>query len=550
MTISLYYLQEDFMNITIGEISKKLLHLNTNLYFSLGENVNISTIKFLPRKRFEPESDILYFSKASALLNILPVNHSVNILCIDDCSLPIKILKNIQINLIIIDKNNDLLDIFNEVQDILLSYQRMALKSNMLLNALVEGKGLQYLVDIGFKLLGNPILLCDLSHKVMAYTRDILVEDPVWNEVTKTGYGSFSIISKTNETGIYEHVRKSTYPFTSYVSDSKFYVIHSSIIVENKPLGYLTVPCNLNPFVEDNLEIVSLISKAISLEMLKNKFFRNSRGLMYEYFIADLLDGKIQSHTDFDDRMKYLDLKLEENIFIAVIRSTHNVKDNSPSIDIRKSLNSIISYCKSILYNDDIVIIINRNREINNIEVDLKDLIALLKNNQYIGGISRCFHSLADIKEYYTQSLQALDLGTHMNDSRILYNYEDYVVYSFMNDYASSHNLLSICHPALSILADYDKRRCTDFIHSLYIYLNNDKNLIESANILHIHRNTLSYRINKITEIINLDINNKNISFHLLLSFKILKFDKIMNSEKHPIENDSNSLSLSLLENI
>lgn len=271
---------------------------------------------------------------------------------------------------------------------------------------------------------------------------------------------------------------------------------------------------------------------------------------MYEYFIADLLDEKIQNHTDFDERIKYLDLKLEENIFVAVIRSSHHVTDNNASSDIRKSLNNLVNCGKSILYNDDIVIVISRSKKICNVEVDLKDLIELLKNNQVIGGISRCFHSLADIKEYYIQSLQALDLGTHLHDHKILYNYEDYVVYRFMNDYASSQNLLSICHPALFVLADYDKRRCTDFIHSLYIYLNNNKNLIESANILHVHRNTLSYRLNKITEIMNLDINDKNISFHLLLSFKILRFDKIMNPEKHSIVNDSNLVNVSFSKKI
>lgn len=73
-------------------------------------------------------------------------------------------------------------------------------------------------------------------------------------------------------------------------------------------------------------------------------------------------------------------------------------------------------------------------------------------------------------------------------------------------------------------LIDYDKKYNTDYLETLYSYIANFKNQTELAKVMNIHRNTLYYRISKIEEIINIDLNNIDDFVSIYLSFKILEY--------------------------
>jgi purine catabolism regulator len=60
----------------------------------------------------------------------------------------------------------------------------------------------------------------------------------------------------------------------------------------------------------------------------------------------------------------------------------------------------------------------------------------------------------------------------------------------------------------LGNLEEYDERRGTDLIETLRAYLASGGSVAESAAILSVHRNTLSYRINRIAELSGRDLNN------------------------------------------
>ena len=87
--------------------------------------------------------------------------------------------------------------------------------------------------------------------------------------------------------------------------------------------------------------------------------------------------------------------------------------------------------------------------------------------------------------------------------------------------YSTQRNLNDLCHPAVISLLKYDTKYKTNYAETLYAYVSNGQNQTKSANALHIHRNTLTYRITKIAEIIGIDLDDNTLMLHLLLSFKI-----------------------------
>lgn len=75
-------------------------------------------------------------------------------------------------------------------------------------------------------------------------------------------------------------------------------------------------------------------------------------------------------------------------------------------------------------------------------------------------------------------------------------------------------DLLSYCHPAILTIYEYDHNYHTDNYDTLFVYLQNNKNIHDTAEALYIHRNTMQNRLKKINELVNINLMHGEISFH------------------------------------
>lgn len=512
------------MELNIDTLLTKLKCYKLSSYIYSNNKTLINDAKLLSKYNDTDKSDILYVGKASEILSILPLKGVVNILCIADCIIPQEKIYNSKSNWIIIDENTELIEIYEKVQDIIEHCKKMDKYSAKFLNALIEGKGIQHIIDIGFELLGNPMFVTDNINRVLAYTKNVQVDDPDWNRIVGNGYVSFNVVTSIKGKELVEIINSSKSPVITDPGDKKIPILRTAIRNKNKPIGQLTIPGNFKPFCETDIEKAALIGNILSLEIQKNKLICSSNPSMLEYFITDLLDGKIKDHNIFKEEMKFLNYQLKSNIYVLVIRAKQYYTENTSQIDITESIKKLLRDTIVVIYNDDIILVASSNRKSFQIDIELKGLIQLLVENQLHAGVSRYFHSLLDIQDYYKQAVKAIELGYLKNKQKVLYLYENYTIYHLMEVCASQEDIKKFCHPSLIVLQKYDYKNGTDFMKTLYCYLTNDKNLVKSGNMLHIHRNTMSYRIKKIQNIMNLNLNDDDIPFYLLLSFKMLEF--------------------------
>ena len=76
---------------------------------------------------------------------------------------------------------------------------------------------------------------------------------------------------------------------------------------------------------------------------------------------------------------------------------------------------------------------------------------------------------------------------------------------------------------------EFDKENKSEFLKTLQIYIENNRNANITSSKLNIHRSTLFYRFNKIQEFLGISLDNSNNLFNLELSFKILNYTIIKN---------------------
>jgi PucR family transcriptional regulator, proline-responsive transcriptional activator len=527
------------MEMKLSNFLNKIKTYNPELYISQKEGILIKAVKLLDKDQALFESNYLYVGKTSNLPKVLPQDSYINILCVSNSNLPSKYKKNPLLNLIVLNNNIDMVTIFNEVQEMLTKQQQLAINSAKLLDCLVSEKGIEHIVNTGSELLENPICIIDLSFKLLAASKNIEVEDPIWIELLTKGYCSFDFVSMSNAEKFIELVHKSNSPV--FMSKDKFRIprIISNIKVSNKVVGYLVALECEKPFNEDDLELIFLLCKVLSSEMQKNKFLQNTKGLRYENFIIDLICGEKMDIKTIEERLNFLDLHFKNNLYVLTIKVPQNNFANISLYRIRDTIEYILVDSKSIVYNDTIIVLISRNNKISTLENSFVKLTEFFKKNKIHGGLSRCFHSLIDIQEYYHQALKSIELGIGLKTNKFLFSYEDFAVYHLLQICSEQNNLENFCHASIYDLMEYDQKNNTDYMKCLYTYLINEKSQLETADILSICRSTLAHRIEKIQQIMNIDLNDAITTFRLILTFTILEYvdgtkliDKLSNKRK------------------
>ncbi len=76
-----------------------------------------------------------------------------------------------------------------------------------------------------------------------------------------------------------------------------------------------------------------------------------------------------------------------------------------------------------------------------------------------------------------------------------------------------------LLHPALAKLAQYDESNQSNLLNTLRVYLMYDRNAQRCANVLYLHRNSLQYRVRRIQEIADVNLENPEDRAYLRLSF-------------------------------
>lgn len=488
------------------------------------KNQQISSVRLLKYEREDLRPDILYVAKSSDLSEQIIADLPMNILCVEDDPISQAITQFPKLNLMVLDKYCDINYVTNEIYK-LVDSRHLSKNLEKLFSVLAHRRGLQNIVDIGYEILGNPFTVNDITLKCLAFTNTPAAEDdPIWCEFVKGGYMSWeSFLFYTSEKLI-QKLNQNQKPF--YWDDHiiKYPRLLSRIAINNKPIGFFGALEVEKPFSEEDYEIVTILCNAISSEMQKNSFVNYSRGYIYEEFIEDLLGDRIKDSRILLERKSLVGLKLKKNIYVLSISINQN--DMTPAFlaYTRNKLEDMFIGSKGIVYNDKIVMLISCDNEKKFFQSDLINLEAFLKKSCMQGGISRCFHNLEDVSEHYHQSLDALNLGSGINKNSALHGYDKNIIPHIAEICSNNSDLKKLCHPSLFLLMEYDRQHNTAFTESLSAYVLNLKNSTDTANALKLHRNSLTYRIERIEEIIGVDLNDNDTLLHLYLSFKFMEY--------------------------
>ncbi len=148
-------------------------------------------------------------------------------------------------------------------------------------------------------------------------------------------------------------------------------------------------------------------------------------------------------------------------------------------------------------------------------------LLKALPDGGITAGVGRPAMGLTALRDSFQEAERALALPDQLHEETPVAFFGDLSLYELLLGVGDPNSLADFCEHWLSSLLRYDEQHHTDLLPTLSAYFENNGNMARTAHLLNIHRNTLVYRLSRITEILQLDMDDSNVRLNLHLALKI-----------------------------
>ncbi|MBR3308651.1 MAG: helix-turn-helix domain-containing protein [Lachnospiraceae bacterium] len=487
----------------------------------------LTSFDYLKRTTAPLSAHVLYIAKSPADLKGLALIESMNLLIFNEEKRDLdKILSKypVEVNYLeVATAYTD--DVFTMLREYFNTNVATGLMAQTILNILFYETGIQSLVDSFTRAFNNPVFVFDAGYHLIACNYEMAKADPTGKEIVDNmGFTEkeFRLINQENH--IHEKVKKSDKPLRVRHKEQGFEQLICAIDTR-KDLGHIVINAVNRPFNDTDIELMTMLKEGIYQQMRKEEFINDNSGYPYEYFLKDLLDGKIATPKRYQKRLSYVNTTFSDNMYCLVVETARSSITLNTFL-IRNRLESLFPDTKTLMYNGEIIVLFCPPKHAELTKKDYEKIRKLCTESEIFAGISNNFTDLMDFADYYKQALRAIEIGITDNQEPGLYVYRDYFMHHIANIFFQKESEKTYCHPLMEKLLKYDAENETDLSDTLYAYLICERNISAASDYLYIHRNTMTYRLKKIDSLVNINYDDPKERQYLILSYEMHKINK------------------------
>ncbi len=303
----------------------------------------------------------------------------------------------------------------------------------------------------------------------------------------------------------------------------------SPIITKNIGRGYLSIIGRDTDLDDIDLLVAEHGAAACALEMAKAKAISDTEKRLRGTFLDRLLIGDVSQQEAIRQGERFEHDMLQTHL--AVVLAWQG--DKSPSNRRLETLvNGVVAsqHASALVWQrerENELLVFHATDPKDPVEASMKLAKSFTAEvqRQYSGarvavGLGQAARDIASWRNSYRDAVQALELATRLHTDTPLY-IGDLGVYQLILSLSDREKLLAFCDKTLGTLEEYDHRQNADLIKTLEAFFACHGNLSQTAEMLIVHRNTLLYRMNRINEIAQIDLNRPEIRLALHLGLTI-----------------------------
>jgi DNA-binding PucR family transcriptional regulator len=420
-------------------------------------------------------------------------------------------------------EEGDVPEIFNAVQQVFDFYNQI---DSELYDAVMQEQDIQSLLDICSRFFDNPVHLVDSSLRLIAHSSELDddIHDESWMEMLSTGYASVTVIDALKKANLLDELNRGREAMLVNLGGFILPYMSANIFAHDKRIVSICVREHSHHLEEAQLGLLDHVATVLTNVIAKRQNLHYLHLGYVERIMLDLIKGNSVDTGILRFGLSQIGWNVEDSYYLLKIIPDFKDVSGGTIEYTGAMIKNLFSGSILLSLSDVLVLIVNLKYCTKALPNIFGTLETFLCKRKFKCGVSLKSHDLSALHGQYMLAAAAIKNGTLIEKDKYLFFYENYVASHILELCAKMIDVRILCHPEALKLYEHDQKNEGTLLYTLYVYLMKEKSLVMASQELNIHRNTLVYRLSKISEIIDADLNDGNTRLHLIFSYEILRY--------------------------
>ena len=426
----------------------------------------------------------------------------------------------------------DAVDLICRIQEYLIQSQRKNRLVELGRRIIVQKSSLGAIAYNICEIIGNPIAVFDASYKLLAIeSMGRPVENKVWKIAKSQGSFPPDLVREFRSTIGNRDISKAPFLCTTHAWVDMHCLVMQLVSKSGNLLGSIAVYEAFKQFTPEDVSIVINTAELLS-EVLSNSAFEPCQKASIADLFEDLVDGKPLESEEVRRRARACSWGKYTLYQVGYIQLDDDQTKQRQCAYFCGGISEISEQVVAIIRQKNIVVLIGGNDQYQ-MQNLVEDIIPMLGKNGLTMGLCGCFMALEETKHMYKQAREALYLGKKIIGTQPIYQVKDVSFYTLIQNLSSRHVRKLYETTFYCVMKNYDLKQQTNYCETLVLYFSNMLRSSQTAEKLHIHKNSLLYRLNRISCLFGLNFDNFHDVFNFWLGYKLSIYLDFLDSEKN-----------------
>lgn len=320
------------------------------------------------------------------------------------------------------------------------------------------------------------------------------------------------------------------------------HILISPIIIQNDVYGYISIYRKGRSFGDAEIDFLERAASICAVKMLNERTAIQTEERMKGDLLEELFKGEVDP-ANIIKRFSYFGYNINQPQYVLIIDLQEkglfsNKENKTPSTDRtiidyfnREEMHYNTTFVKLIKYNRAAILIPTdfldkKKTTIKQFAQDCYEMVQQKNDNNpvYIG-VSKLCKDVGQYSKKFKEAKKVIEMSKAKN--RVMNAANHGVVHAdelghimILMDARKPEELLEYAHEFLANLRAYDEKNSSELLRTLYYYIENECNLHKTAREMNVSISGMRYRINRIEELIDIDLSKASSKFEIQLSLQ------------------------------
>lgn len=382
------------------------------------------------------------------------------------------------------------------------------------------------MLQVSFAVLGNPLVLFqghDFTIDAQAGTH-LMTEKYAFLE---SGWEYMEYVNAILQDPRYEEKRQSRECYWGPDYLTGFRSLNWNIMKGGETTHCLALLEYKKQLTKADGDLLEILGRNIKYVLQSRDGRAGKRDDSLHRILRRILSDRALDYMEASRHLASMGWQKDHQYFCLVYQLTYLDRKYLPTASICNFMEEQYRGCCSFTYEGDIVNFFDLTVTGLSLDEVASQLKLFIRDSYLKAGYSRIMEGHMSLRRQYVQSCLALDVGSRRKPYLWIHHFNQITMTYILEQITRKLPGSMLCHEKLLLLRKMDQEHGTEYIKTLRTYLDQQQNAVRTAKELYIHRSTFLYRLDKIREVLESDLDDPEELLYLNLSLRLLEREEL-----------------------